>query len=443
MSSVSVHGGEALAVGNYKLNKFVMHSLVNGSEVNMSSMFRYIEIYEDLFSPYITAKVFVEDGHNFPERFPITGQEKVTISFKTDIDSFQPLELTFRVYKLDAVKLSPNGKSQNYVLHLMSDGGYFNFSETCGYALSGSVSDMVYTVFKKHFPESLWKNRLVVQQTKDNYSFVLSNFYTPFKAISWLATKAFSGVGKEFSPFLFYETLDGHRFQSISKIIENGSTKPITYLYTAPNIGTVSGVKQELGFSSVLPSRYHKIQMLEELNRFDMADNIMSGIISSKLLVHDLLRKEVRESEFFESDVFDSMKKLGTNGHFRREDPDAGRLLSKGAAYFYMPSTGYTVHTKNNPIEDNFKTETLRLNRNYHLNTFLTQKLIVQVFGDSRRRVGDIVIIRVPKPQSDVTSLDDQDDKNLAGEYMITTIKHTLATSYSCKYELSRNCMGV
>jgi len=443
MSSVSVHGGEALAAGNYKLNKFVMHSLVNGSEVNMSSLFRYIEIYEDLFSPYITAKVFVEDGHNFPERFPITGQEKVTISFKTDIDSFQPLELTFRVYKLDAVKISPNGKSQNYVLHLMSDGGYFNFSETCGYALRGSVSDMVYTVFKKHFPESLWKDRLVVQQTKDNYSFVLSNFYTPFKAISWLATKAFSGVGKEFSPFLFYETLDGHRFQSISKIIENGSAKPITYLYTAPNIGTVSGVKQELGFSSVLPSRYHKIQMLEELNRFDMADNIMSGIISSKLLVHDLLRKEVRESEFFESDVFDSMKKLGTNGHFRREDPDAGRLLSKGAAYFYMPSTGYTVHTKNNPIEDNFKTETLRLNRNYHLNTFLTQKLIVQVFGDSRRRVGDIVIIRVPKPQSDVTSLDDQDDKNLAGEYMITTIKHTLATSYSCKYELSRNCMGV
>jgi hypothetical protein len=169
----------------------------------------------------------------------------------------------------------------------------------------------------------------------------------------------------------------------------------------------------------------------------------MSGTVSSRLIVHDLLRKQARESEFFESDVFDSMKKLGTNNHFKPQDPDARRLLSKGTSYFYLPSTGYTVHSKSNPIEDNFKPEALHLKRNYHINTFLTQKLVIQVFGDSRRRVGDIVKIRVPKPQSDVTSLDDQDDKNMSGEYMITTVKHTLSTSYSCKYELSRNCMGV
>jgi len=443
MSSISGHGGEALAAGNYKLEKFVLHSLVSGSELNLTGLFRYIEIYEDIFSPYVTAKVFVEDGHNFPERFPITGQEKITLSFKTDIDSFQPVELVFRVYRLDTVEIDPNGKSQRYVLHLMSEGGYFNFSEYCGYALSGSVADMVRTVFKKHFPESLWTDRLFVETTRDNYSFVLSGFYTPFKAVSWLATKAFAATGKEYSPFLFYETLDGHRFQSISNIIETGSSNITTYLYTAPNIGIVSCEKQNLGFESVLPTRYHKIQKLEELNRFDAAENIMSGTVSSRLIVHDLLRKQARESEFFESDVFDSMKKLGTNNHFKPQDPDARRLLSKGTSYFYLPSTGYTVHSKSNPIEDNFKPEALHLKRNYHINTFLTQKLVIQVFGDSRRRVGDIVKIRVPKPQSDVTSLDDQDDKNMSGEYMITTVKHTLSTSYSCKYELSRNCMGV
>jgi hypothetical protein len=67
----------------------------------------------------------------------------------------------------------------------------------------------------------------------------------------------------------------------------------------------------------------------------------------------------------------------------------------------------------------------------------------MQVFGDSRRRIGDVVRIRVPKPQSDVTAIQDRDDKNLSGEYLVTSIKHTLGTAYSCKMELSRNGMGV
>jgi hypothetical protein len=57
--------------------------------------------------------------------------------------------------------------------------------------------------------------------------------------------------------------------------------------------------------------------------------------------------------------------------------------------------------------------------------------------------VGDVVHIKVPKPQSDVAVLTDMDDKNLSGEYLVTSVKHTLGTAYSCKLELSRNCMGV
>jgi hypothetical protein len=57
--------------------------------------------------------------------------------------------------------------------------------------------------------------------------------------------------------------------------------------------------------------------------------------------------------------------------------------------------------------------------------------------------VGDTVRVRVPKPQADVTAKDDVEDKNLSGDYLVTAIRHTLATAYSCKMELSKNCMGV
>lgn len=438
------HGNDILSAGNYVLDRMSMHSLVSGKQLDLRNLFKRIEIYEDLFSPYTTAKVYVEDAHNFPERFPITGQEKIEIAFKTDVNALPMVELVFRLYKLDGHKISENGKSQEYVLHLISEGGYMNFSQYCGYAVNGTVSGMVGTVFRKHFPETVWKDRLEIQPTKDNYSLVLSGAYTPFKAVSWLTSRALTTTGKEYSPFMFYETLDGHRFKSLSSIIEEGSKNPITYLYTIGNIGTAEGTKQELGFSSVLPNRYHKIQKLEELSRFDAAENIITGLVAARMQVHDLVRKEDRHMQFYEGDVFDSMKKLGDVQRIRKGDaPLENALKTGGGAYFYMPSTPYTVHTKGNQIIDNFQTESVFLKRKYHMNAFLTQKLVMQVFGDSRRRIGDVVRIRVPKPQSDVTAIQDRDDKNLSGEYLVTSIKHTLGTAYSCKMELSRNGMGV
>lgn len=440
---MSQHGNDILSAGNYVLNTLSLHSLVSGKRLDLTNLFKRIEIYEDMFSPYITAKVYIQDGFNFPERFPITGQEKIEISFKTDVNALPLVELSFRLYKFDGHQISENGKSQEYVLHLMSESGYLNFSQYCGYALNGPVSEMVGTVFKKHFDDSVWKDRLEVESTRDNYSLVVSKTYTPFKAVNWLTSRAISRTGKDYSPFMFYETLDGHRFKSLSKIIEDGSKNPVTYLYTIGNIGIAEGSKQDLGFKSVLPNRYHKIQKLEELGRFDAVENIMTGLVAARMQIHDLLRKEDRHVQFSESDVFDNMRKLGDQQRIKQGDSLLTKSLKTGGAYFYMPTTPYTVFSKGNPIEDNFQTEALFLKRNYHMGAFLTQKVVMQIFGDSRRRVGDVVKISVPKPQSDVTTLQDQEDKNLSGEFLITSIRHTLGTAYSCKMELSRNGMGV
>lgn len=440
------HGNDILKAGDYKLQKLVMHSLVNGSFVDLTSLYKKIELYEDIFSPYITGTIVVEDAYNFPERFPIVGQEKIEIAFKSDIDNLQDVEMIFRVYKLDSHRLGETGKVQQYTLHLMSEGGYFNQSQFCGYSVSGPVSEMVKTLFTKHFPESVWKNRLAVEDTKDNYSFVLSGAFTPFKSVNWLCSKAYTDSSAEYSPFLFYETINGHRFKSLSKIIDDGSRNITKYLYTTGNMRALpyesENTQQSVIGESPLPMRYHKVQQLEELGRFDAAFNIMNGVVSSRLLVHDLLRKEQRSQDFFESDVFEKMKKLGDMNHFRNTDPEAHRLLTKGSALFYLPSTPYTVHNKVNSIVDNTKVESLFLKRKYHMNTLLTQKIAIQVYGDSRRSVGDVIDLSVPKVQSDA-AFQGENDKNLSGQYIVTGLKHIMTDTYRVKMELSRNCMGV
>lgn len=446
--SQAMSGSGILKAGDYQLQKLEVHSLTSNQTIDIRMLVSHIEIFEDLFSPYITAKIHMSDGLNLPEFLPIRGQEKIDMVFKTDVEAISPITLTLRVYKLDGQKIDSNGKYQKYTLHLVSEGGYLDYTEYCGYSVGGPVSEMVAGMFKRHFPETLWQNKLDIEPTKDNYRFVLPITYHPFRAINWLATKAINSNSGDFSPFMFYETLDGYNFKSISSIIKSGEKNLGQYFYNTGNIRLPDGresASPDIVRDTTLPARYHKVQSLEETERFDMVGNLMDGKVTSVLFVHDLVKKEERRVNFHELDVFDKISKTGSQPHFKSKDPHFDKLYKTPAVIDYAPVTSFTVFNQYNGIVDNMKTETTFLNRRFQVSSLLTgQKVVVTVFGDSRRKVGDIVDLYVPKISADAHTHDgDKSDKNLSGRYMVTSVKHMLSTGYSCKMELSKAFLEV
>lgn len=448
MSAYSTDTGSSiLKAGDYKLNTLSMTSTQSNVNIDLAGLFSHIEIFEDLFSSTVTAKIHMTDGLNIPEYLPIRGQEKVELEFKTDIDAIQPVKMSFRVYKLDNQDIDQNGKSQKYTIHLISEGGYQNSTHLCGYHLYGSVSSMVCSVFEKHFDSSVWSGKLDLEETKDNYSFVLPRILKPFDAINWLTSKAVNQTGDDYSPFFFFERIDGFTFKSLSTMIESGQSSVIKYFFNTGNLfldeNTQSASPASVG-STVLPARYHKIQDLVELSRFDMVENFRGGKVSSSLLVHDLLRKQTRTVDFREPEVFEKIKKTGTRPHFETTDPFAEELFKRSATLCYSPATPYTAWNSVNNIIDNSNVELLYLKRRFHANSLISgQKVAINVFGDSRRRVGDIVELTVPKIAADSQAYDNTDDKNLSGRYMITAIKHILGKAYTCRFELTKSFMGV
>lgn len=445
----NTHGSDITKAGDYKITKMVLRSGIKDEFLDIRAMYTSFEIYEDMFSPYMTAKVYMIDSLNIPEVLPIRGQETLELEFSSDVPGVDPVKKIFKVYKIDRQTIDENGRGQEYVLHLMSEGGYFNYTERCGYSVKGKVSNMVAEVFKKHFPEYLWKSSLVVQPTSDNFSYVLPAQYTPFKALSFLARRAVSGVDTDYSPYFFYETMDGYHFQSLSKIIEDGQQLKDIYYFVKSNVNRNPETNEGSGIKvkgvSKFPALYNRIQSLQEESRFDMVENIGSGIIASKMTVHDMVRKEKRDYTFKERDVFDGIKKMGKNPHYiSSQDQESNELFQKStSAYFYLPYTPLTVYSKKNNIVDNVRFEEYFLKRKYMVNTMMTQKLTVQIYGDSTKRVGQLMEIFVPKIAADGHLQDEKDDKNLSGEYMITSICHKIGKKYSCTLELSRNGMGV
>ena len=57
--------------------------------------------------------------------------------------------------------------------------------------------------------------------------------------------------------------------------------------------------------------------------------------------------------------------------------------------------------------------------------------------------MGQVINLYTPKFSADHAVKSDKADKNFSGNYLITSVRHTFGTAYSCKLELSRNAMGV
>jgi len=439
----TMHGSNLVKAGDYKLSKLVMRSLVVPKTIDIVNLYTSMEIFEDMFSPYMSGTISMNESFNLPEVFPITGQEIIELEFKTDVQDVKPVKKLFRVYKLSKHAADPNGKGQTYTLHLISESGLINHSQYCGYFVSGAVSDMVGQVIKRHFPDRLWKDRFDVEPTKDNYSFVLPKTYSPFKAIAWLSDKALNSVATDYSPFFFFETFDGHVFKSASKIIKDGSVAVQDYYYIKDKMSAPDGSPSSLPVDGPLSAVFHRVQALEEMNRFNMAENIMSGMVSSRLVVHDLLKKEKREQLFREDDVFKDITRLGDKPHYKPSEEENRFFYDFPSAYFYLPSTTFTVYTEANGITDNMKHEDYFLKRKYALNSLMTQKIAIDIYGDSTKRVGQVINLYTPKQSADHAIQPEKADKNLSGQYLITSIRHSFSTAYSCKLELSRNAMRV
>lgn len=431
----NLHGTDIVKSGDYRIKKMILRSGIGEKFVDIRALYKTFEVYEDMFSPYMTAKIYMTDSLNLPEILPIRGQEILELEIGTDFQDAKTIRKTFRVYKIDEQKIDNNGRGQEYTLHLMSEGGYFNYTERCGYSVRGRVSDMVVEVFKKHFPEYLWKDSLVVQQTSDEFVFVLPQNYSPFKAITWLASRAISGIESDYSPYFFYETFEGYRFQTLASIIEKGISAKDKYYFVKNNVNRNPETNEGSGIvtegTAGLPGLYNKIQGLQELSRFDAVEKIGSGVIASRMTVYDPISKEKRDTFFKESAYFDKVKKLGTHPHLRYSDSKESNDFFKNSncAYFYLPFVPR--------IEEYF------LQRKYTINAMMTQKLAVEIYGDSSKRVGHVMQIFIPKISSDGHLMDEPEDKSLSGDYLITSICHHFGQKYVCKIELSRNCMGV
>ena len=93
----NTHGSDITKAGDYKITKMVLRSGIKDEFLDIRALYTSFEIYEDMFSPYMTAKVYMIDSLNIPEVLPIRGQETLELEFASDVPGVDPVKKIFKV----------------------------------------------------------------------------------------------------------------------------------------------------------------------------------------------------------------------------------------------------------------------------------------------------------------------------------------------------------
>ena len=74
--------------------------VAGGSKIDIREQVLSIELFEDIFSPFITGKVAITDSQDLINRMPLIGQELIQIDIQTPEMDQSKFKGTFYIFKM-------------------------------------------------------------------------------------------------------------------------------------------------------------------------------------------------------------------------------------------------------------------------------------------------------------------------------------------------------
>lgn len=404
--------------GDVQIKEAKLSSL-NGNTVNILNQISTIEIYEDLFSPFITASIVLRESQDFLNSIPFIGEEYVTLNIDTP-SLEKPISGRFYIYKITDREYSKERETV-YTIKCISEEYVTDVNTKISRAVAGNISESARTLFGKDGLNT--KKNVVVEKTSNVTKFI-ANFWNPSKCLSQLTTSA---TNLNNSPtYLFFENRDGFNFRTIEEL-----TKATTHQYfikdnyvrTTESSNSVRSVRD-------IGEDYKRIVDISIPVVTDYMKDIETGRLKSRIISHDILTKKYTVKDF-------SLKKETKKPHLLNDYPAYSKYAVGNNASSMTVMPKYFSNFNNYSDVTNHKTVQRRISFFQNLEKF---KINIQVPGRTDYTVGQVVDVTIPKAAQIVSNDTSTKDEMLSGRYLISAISHTISKdSHACHMELIKN----
>ena len=407
--------------GDVSIDK-VLITTRNGLGQDVTAQVIAIQLFEDIFSPFITGSLILRESLDLLNIFPFAGEEQLDLEVSTPSLEKGNIKGKFYIYKMTDRELLGE-KSVVYQLHFVSQEAVVDLNKKVSRVFGDKPETVIDYLLRDEINGLQSKKSLNVETSNRHIKFI-SNFWSPVKAIQYTANQA---VNQNNSPsYLFFENRDGFNFVSLENLYAAPVFQEFTYdKYTRDSRKDGSDVKN-------IGEDYKRIDNVSVPLVVDYMDRIRSGFLSSKMISYDMTKKQYNVKPYALFDNFEGSKHL--NKYNVVSDKAIFRTNSLVINYPRANSTfsGFGDAT-------NYRNEQKRVSL---LKASESNKIQIVVPGRCDYTVGQKVNVKLykvePLAQNDTDAL----DKVLSGNYLIAAVNHYINRErHECNMELIKDSL--
>ena len=421
--------------GSYTGGDFIVDKVLlvttSGMEIDLIKSFMSITLYEDIFSMTITGKIAIMDSVNIASHGPLLGQEYLHLKIRTPdfTDEDTIIDFSKNAFIVHAIskRMNIGNGIQGYVLSFASQELVRNQRIKVTQSLIDPWSDIV----KKMLVDYLdTKKKITIEPSTGVKKFVAPNM-RPLDIVV-LGTKQAISTFKGEPTYLFYETLKGFNFRTLTSLYDQPPL--MEYVPFEPGTNVIDGmvdVHREL----------RNVLDYEIVSNNDYIVNYRTGMLGSQLITHDIVSKS------YETKVYNYFDNFPNESHIvsgvtegREEFPilselfvdEKGRRASDfSARTFLMPTSlaggvdsQHTTENNTNPYMAYDPHKWLQRRNSQMLQLENGLNVNISVYGNTLINAGDKVLLSLKFATTIKGPRNETRDRFYRGPFLIKRIKH-------------------
>jgi len=389
------------------------------STVNLDALFNTIDIYEDLFSPFITGSITITESFDLINNLPLIGEEFLDLDIASP-GSLKRITGRFYVYKASQ-KVAIRDKLSGYNLEFISVDAIRDLNIRLNNAWSGYCHDIAYRLISSDNEGLQTGKNINIEPSINGIKFVCNN-WSPVKALNYIAEKS---VNKDnVASYLFFENRDGFNFISLHTLYQQDITQDFiydNYDRTTTNVNdTIRDVEQD----------YKRLLTLNMPEGMDFIDRLSKGMFTSNLTSYDMVTKRFKRQYFSYQEQFDKIP------HLNKFPLNSTEVISAPDSLVFNKIKHTAVH---NGFDDVSSTDRFLFRLAALANT-QGFKLKVSAVGRTDYTVGKVVSVKTNRLESVNDKSNDLIDPTYSGRYLISAVKHSISgNKHICAIELVKD----
>lgn len=398
--------------GKYDIKELVLSSR-NGAIIDVTKFTASLVIYESIFEKTMSGRIGLIESLNLKRHFGLNGDEHVHVNFETSGFEGQGIDVILQSYKNS--KLSAlNETTSLYSIFLDSPITYQNKKSRVVESFNENGAKIIDIVFNRYLNMGDIGAKLYVGAPVFNKIKFISPYWRPLKVIDWVSKRCLNAPPTSAPSYLFFQTADGFIFTNMADLV---SQEPFaTYTYYQ-------------GGSSNLPmgAKFYAIENLSIGESFDRLQQMESGVFTSQLSTHDITHKKIQDVSYNYSARFKDETHIEKNKIIADANEDFTGYPYKR---MYAPKSSF----KHDNVADGDLYEGWTLQRQSIMNQYGSNKIMIEVPGNSMLRAGQVINIEIPALEPKKDKDKDWKDPYLSGKYLIANLKHEIVINEQGKY---------